>query len=298
MPSARSPWTTPTGALRTGAAAGPAQHPGRPAGSADHHRQLRAQFSRRRTGCSRSTRRPGQQVVAAFDGYLGRSHRPRRRDRPGRDPDQGRRAAQGGRHRLGRAALVQPAAGGAHPGAGERRGHLHEAGAGPGGRPAPRRRAGPGLLPGTRATAPPSRSGRCRRTPTLAGLHRPGRGRPAGRRGLARTRRTWTGPTSTSRTRSRGWSSTWAGRWPGCTRSPTTSPATTWWTSPPRRRSSRRSPATRTDSVRHLVDFAHAYGVAGPRRPPDLRRPVPQRPAARDLTVVTEPCDFRRRQPR
>ena len=192
--------------------------------------------------------------------------------------DQGRRAAQGRRHRLGRAAVVQPAAGGAHPGPGERRRHLHEAGADAGGVPAHHRRRS-AATSSTRATAPSSRSGPCRRTPT---------------RGWASP--SWTAPASSS-PRSPRTPPTWTGRdvnepeelaggladlgramarmhsvgrrrvqpRPGAT-------------SPPRRRSSRRSTPTRTGFVDLPGRLRARVRRPGPRRPPDLRRPVPQRP--------------------
>ena len=70
------------------------------------------------------------------------------------------------RHRQRRAARLQPARRGPHPGAGERRRPLHEAGP----VPAPSRVVRDDRIrattSSTRATAPPSPSTRCRRTPT------------------------------------------------------------------------------------------------------------------------------------
>ena len=115
---------------------------------------------------------------------------------------QGRRRAQGLRHRQRRPARVQPARRGAHAGARQRRRAVDEAGQHPG--PEPRRRQRPAARV-LQAPGPPhgglaaGAAGPLRPVARLVRARRRGPGRPGA---LARTRTTSTGPRSPSPTRS------------------------------------------------------------------------------------------------
>ena len=258
----------------------PAQHPVRAARRADQDRRLRAPLRDAATASSRSTRRAATRCCAAFDDYLKTLPADLGSPRPIATA-QGRGAAQGRRHRLGRPAVVQHAAGGPHPGAGERRRDLHEAGADARRSPGTSPTSGSAATSSTRATARrvAARAAGARRP--VAGLHRAGRRRASWSPRSRRTRPTWTGPTSTSRR-----------SWPRCSRDLGRAAARMHSVAddesePLPGRLLHRAGHRRRDR-RGRAGLRGAAGRLRPRvrrprppGPPDLRGPVPQRPAPR-----------------
>ncbi|CAM5351373.1 hypothetical protein SALBM217S_02614 [Streptomyces griseoloalbus] len=101
-----------------------------------------------------------------------------------------------------------------------------------------------------------------------------------------RTRWTWTGATSTTRRRSRWWSPTWARATAAMRAAADDTSGESLVPFSTERAIDAAIAADEEALVPLLVDFAHDYG-AQPPGPPDLPRPVPQRPDSGPVTFRT-----------